>query len=103
LIIKFKFLAVNTLLGNGKDPEHCWLLARYAVSWCIGDGYACMDVNECATWGACSQLCVNTVGGHKCDCAPGYVMINNSCMVTGHRACICLLFKGTVSRDGFGL
>jgi hypothetical protein len=51
-----------------------------------------MDVNECATWGACSQLCVNTVGGHKCDCAPGYVMINNSCMVTGHRACICLFF-----------
>jgi low-density lipoprotein receptor-related protein 1 (alpha-2-macroglobulin receptor) len=53
-----------------------------------------MDVNECATWGACSQLCVNTVGGHKCDCAPGYVMINNSCMVTGHSFHLSFFLKG---------
>jgi hypothetical protein len=49
----------------------------------LGDGYACVDMNECTEWGTCSQLCTNTVGSHKCNCAEGYVMINNSCMVTG--------------------
>ena len=32
----------------------------------------CPDIDECATPGACSQHCLNTLGGHKCFCDEGY-------------------------------
>lgn len=38
------------------------------------DGVSCLDVDECATWSYCSQLCTNTVGGFACSCVDGYVL-----------------------------
>jgi len=32
-----------------------------------------LDFDECAVWGMCEQICVNTIGGYKCECAEGYV------------------------------
>ena len=33
---------------------------------------AILDIDECLTYGQCSQGCVNFKGGHKCTCQPGY-------------------------------
>lgn len=34
----------------------------------------CQDINECEHPGTCSQICVNTRGGYKCECRPGYII-----------------------------
>jgi len=34
----------------------------------------CEDVNECETYGRCSQVCANTEGSHRCSCKEGYHM-----------------------------
>ena len=39
------------------------------------------DLNECAQYGSCHQLCRNEKGSFKCSCANGYVLQNN------HRSC----------------
>lgn len=33
----------------------------------------CVDINECEDPGACSQICINEVGGFKCECEAGYM------------------------------
>lgn len=40
-----------------------------------------LDVNECDTYGSCSQMCVNTEGSYTCSCVEGYVLQpdNKSC------------------------
>lgn len=38
------------------------------------DNRTCVDRDECAEWGFCDQLCINTDGSFKCSCAPGYVL-----------------------------
>lgn len=33
-----------------------------------------MDIDECAeNAGACSQICINEIGGYKCECVDGYM------------------------------
>ena len=32
----------------------------------------CLDIDECKTPGTCSQVCINRMGGVKCDCVHGY-------------------------------
>lgn len=32
-----------------------------------------VDVDECETRGACSQICINEKGGFKCECQSGYM------------------------------
>lgn len=34
----------------------------------------CVDVNECEDPAACSQICLNKVGGFKCLCQEGYLV-----------------------------
>ena len=34
----------------------------------------CKDIDECQERGICSQLCINTKGGYKCECLPEYVL-----------------------------
>ena len=31
-----------------------------------------IDIDECKTPGTCSQVCINRMGGVKCDCVHGY-------------------------------
>ena len=43
----------------------------------------CRDIDECATnvdnCDPVSQVCVNEPGTFSCDCAPGYVLVGNTC------------------------
>ena len=32
----------------------------------------CIDVDECVSTSVCAQLCVNTLGGFRCECGSGY-------------------------------
>ncbi|KAK2516158.1 hypothetical protein Q9233_013858 [Columba guinea] len=43
--------------------------------------HAHKDLNECNTYGSCSQMCVNTDGSYTCSCVEGYVLQpdNKSC------------------------
>lgn len=43
--------------------------------------YIPLDLNECNTYGSCSQMCVNTDGSYTCSCVEGYVLQpdNKSC------------------------
>lgn len=40
-----------------------------------------LDLNECNTYGSCSQMCINTEGSYTCSCVEGYVLQadNRSC------------------------
>ncbi|KRF99553.1 uncharacterized protein Dwil_GK25551 [Drosophila willistoni] len=42
------------------------------------DNRTCADLDECAEWGHCDQLCTNTLGSYSCQCAQGYTLINES-------------------------
>ena len=37
----------------------------------------CVDIDECAVPGKCSQMCHNTKGSYFCSCAPGYNQTNH--------------------------
>lgn len=44
-----------------------------------------LDINECDTFGTCSQSCENTKGSYKCSCYDGYTMdpSTNRCKANG--------------------
>eukprot|EP00079_Xenopus_tropicalis_P012610 XP_002939758.2 PREDICTED: prolow-density lipoprotein receptor-related protein 1 [Xenopus tropicalis] len=45
---------------------------------------ACKDINECLTFGTCSQICNNTKGSHMCTCAKNFIKsTNHSCKADG--------------------
>ena len=37
-----------------------------------------LDIDECKTPGTCSQVCINRMGGYKCDCVQGYEKVKNA-------------------------
>ncbi|XP_078716677.1 prolow-density lipoprotein receptor-related protein 1-like isoform X3 [Lampetra fluviatilis] len=44
----------------------------------------CEDVNECAQFGVCTQLCNNTKGSYKCNCSKNYIKgLHHSCKAEG--------------------
>ena len=45
----------------------------------IAYSFVLIDINECTDKvGACDQTCVNTVGGYKCSCNPGFRLVGKS-------------------------
>ncbi|KAG8516813.1 Thrombomodulin [Galemys pyrenaicus] len=45
------------------------------------DQHRCEDVDDCLQLPSlCSQRCVNTQGGFKCHCHPGYQMVDGECV-----------------------
>ncbi|GIY65583.1 low-density lipoprotein receptor-related protein 2 [Caerostris extrusa] len=40
----------------------------------LNDTKTCIDFDECAVPGACSQQCINTKGSFKCQCQEGYTL-----------------------------
>ncbi|CAH2224426.1 prolow-density lipo receptor-related 1 [Pelobates cultripes] len=45
----------------------------------IPGSLACRDINECLTFGTCSQYCNNTKGSYMCTCAKNFVKFNHTC------------------------
>ena len=44
----------------------------------------CGDIDECeAGLHECQQLCVNTAGGFRCDCNPGYELGDDGSTCSG--------------------
>uniref|UniRef100_A0A8C0GL26 Uncharacterized protein n=1 Tax=Chelonoidis abingdonii TaxID=106734 RepID=A0A8C0GL26_CHEAB len=41
------------------------------------------DINECSTFGTCSQLCNNTKGSHVCSCARNFMKTHHTCKAEG--------------------
>lgn len=42
------------------------------------DNRSCIDLDECAEWGHCDQLCANTDGSFTCSCAAGYTLVDKT-------------------------
>ena len=42
------------------------------------DDHECEDVDECATYDRCSQICTNTPGSYECSCRSGYALDEDS-------------------------
>ncbi|XP_071103874.1 low-density lipoprotein receptor-related protein 2-like [Haliotis cracherodii] len=62
---------------NGGCSHRCIQTPRGAECRCptgqeLNDTKVCIDTDECAVPGACSQLCTNTKGSFKCSCGPYY-------------------------------
>ncbi|XP_015273431.1 PREDICTED: thrombomodulin [Gekko japonicus] len=59
------------------------------------DGRSCADIDDCrAQPGLCSQECVNTAGGFRCQCFPGYTLVEGNCIKTEN-----LCFRATCQQD----
>lgn len=45
---------------------------------------ACVDINECASTrlNNCSQICVNDLGSHHCECKPGFSLYDDRCALS---------------------
>lgn len=77
---------------NGGCEQNCTLLDGGVVCFCWHgfelsvDLRKCVDIDECQTFGACSQQCMNTRGSYKCQCNQGYVsdgVDGKECKATG--------------------
>lgn len=82
----------SALNGSGVCTVECnagfqleGVLPSCTVAGTFAPGNAsCEDVNECLvpfTGGGCEQNCTNTEGGHTCDCAVGFELVDGrACM-----------------------
>ena len=56
-----------------------------------------LDIDECSeSESFCDQICVNTIGGFKCDCARGYIFEPpRGCRFNGKYVCLMVISKVT--------
>jgi hypothetical protein len=52
----------------------------------------CVDIDECATPGACgtNMQCTNLEGGYKCECLPGFIDLGPNCVAPTADTCAAL-------------
>lgn len=56
------------------------------------DNRTCIDLDECAEWGHCDQLCTNTEGSYTCSCAAGYTLSGHSKCLASNSESLELIF-----------
>lgn len=56
------------------------------------DNRSCTDLDECAEWGHCDQLCANTDGSYSCSCAAGYTLVDRSRCIASNTGSLELIF-----------
>uniref|UniRef100_A0A803YFS7 EGF-like domain-containing protein n=1 Tax=Meleagris gallopavo TaxID=9103 RepID=A0A803YFS7_MELGA len=73
-------------LNNGGCSHQCSVVpgGRIVCSCPVGFNLSVDNktyLNECNTYGSCSQMCINTDGSYTCSCVEGYVLQpdNKSC------------------------
>jgi fibulin 1/2 len=51
----------------------------------LSDGINCEDIDECAKYDICAQVCNNTRGNFMCSCDPGFQLRSDhvSCKAVG--------------------
>ncbi|XP_053550227.1 uromodulin-like [Bombina bombina] len=90
-------IRVQGLTGKKvSSSSNCSLCHHYAVceehfgiQTCVcqegynGDGFSCIDIDECAySWtNNCTYVCINTVGSYSCLCPSGYNMTSGGVCV----------------------
>lgn len=63
-------------INNGGCQHICHFINESIICSCrkgfemIND--SCADINECGGAHGCQQMCVNTIGGFRCECSRGY-------------------------------
>uniref|UniRef100_A0AAY4C4G4 Neural EGFL like 1 n=1 Tax=Denticeps clupeoides TaxID=299321 RepID=A0AAY4C4G4_9TELE len=77
----------NSLCKNRNTKAECECKTGFASIH--GDSTYCEDIDECATqmhYCQANTVCVNLPGGHRCDCLPGFIRVDDySC--TEHDEC----------------
>ncbi|XP_064646226.1 low-density lipoprotein receptor-related protein 2-like [Lineus longissimus] len=69
--------------GCRKTPTGsvCYCAEGYQVN--SQNKRACVDLDECSSWGYCDQTCENMVGSYKCSCQAGYTLVGSgTCQTT---------------------
>lgn len=66
-----------TFCDEGKPNCKCRKMRNNAKLCYCPRGYnsvsgECKDIDECQSFGVCPQKCINTDGGYRCECYPGY-------------------------------
>lgn len=68
----------TTECENTIGSYHCLSMCRPGFQRTIS-GLGCQDINECSEQPqVCDQLCLNLIGGYRCDCTRGYRLIGKS-------------------------
>ncbi|XP_061101166.1 protein kinase C-binding protein NELL1-like isoform X2 [Conger conger] len=77
----------NAVCKNRNNKATCECKSGFASIH--GDSTYCEDIDECATkmhYCLANTVCVNLPGGHRCDCLPGFIRVDDfSC--TEHDEC----------------
>ncbi|XP_035383802.1 protein kinase C-binding protein NELL1 [Electrophorus electricus] len=77
----------NSVCQNRNSKAECECKSGYASIH--GDSTYCEDIDECSTqmhYCQANTVCVNLLGGHRCDCLPGFTRVDDfSC--TEHDEC----------------
>ncbi|XP_038599834.1 thrombomodulin [Tachyglossus aculeatus] len=63
---------------HGSDSFQCMCDSGFTLG---ADGRTCVDIDDCVLGPSpCPQVCINEMGGFRCECHPGYRLENGNCV-----------------------
>lgn len=74
---------------------------QHQYDWsCILTIFLLSEIDECATGThGCEQICINTMGGYKCDCKLGYELHSDGKKCEGQLSGQCIAHTDQFLRD----